>query len=63
MNKIDTTTIKFLDDTIMIVNEALERLEKLRQRAEEELGVDYKNQMLIRRIAKEIRAVREGVIG
>ena len=63
MEQIDDVKMKFLDETIDILAEALQKLERLRQRAEQEMSIDRQNQELIKKMAKEITAIKQGVIG
>lgn len=63
MEQIDDITINFLDESIEILSQALQRLKRLREKAERDLSLDYKNNNLIRKMAQEINELKRGVIG
>jgi len=63
MEQINNININFLDESIEILQETLEKLEKLRARAEETYDIDRRNQLLIKKMSKEVTAIKQGVIG
>ena len=63
MDQIDDVTIGFLEETIEIIGSALQRLKKLREKAERDLSLDYKNRRTLLRMSKQVDEIKRGVIG
>lgn len=61
--EIDEITLDFLEETIEILEESLNKLKKLHNKAEEVTRINTQNNELLKKVVKEIVAVRKGVIG
>lgn len=62
MDTIITDNLSFLDDTIAIIERALDQLKVLREKANQESPIIIETNKLISQIAKDVSDVRRAVI-